>query len=351
MRVFVREIGVHAVNVLITGGSGYIGRFCARELVAAGGRVVALDRRPAPPLGDASATVSLTGDVADRPLVERLLRDHDIDVVLHLAAEKSVADSMTAPGPHLLANVAGSLHLLEGMRAQGVRRLVFSSSAAVYGSPRRVPVDERAAIAPDNPYGAGKAMVEQALHWYAVAHGFDVVSLRYFNAAGAAADGSLGEDASAATNLVPRVMQALAGLDGPVPIYGTDYPTPDGTAIRDYVHVEDLARAHRAAVELVARERGERVFNLGTGRGHSVRQVLAAAGRAAGRAVPCVEAPRRPGDPAAVWADASSAERELGWRAERDLDDIVRTAWRWQVGAAVSAGPVRAAPASAGPAR
>jgi UDP-glucose-4-epimerase GalE len=237
---------------------------------------------------------------------------------------------MAAPGPHLLRNVGGSLVLLEAMRARGVHRMVFSSSAAVYGTPRRVPVDERAALTPDNPYGAGKVMVEQALHWYATCHGFATVSLRYFNAAGAAADGSLGEGGPEATNLIPRVMRALAGVAEPVSIYGTDYPTPDGTAVRDYVHVEDLARAHVRAVERVREVSGEHVYNLGTGQGVSVRQVLEAAHRASGRPVPHVDAERRPGDPPAVWADASAAARDLRWRSEQDIDDIVRSAWRWQ---------------------
>ena len=318
-----------ALNVLITGGAGYVGRFCIRELVAAGHDVVVLDARP---LADraTAAVASITGEIGDAELVDGVLRDHRVDVVLHLAAEKSVEASMAAPGPHLLRNVGGSLVLLEAMRARGVRRIVFSSSAAVYGTPRRVPVDEGAALVPDNPYGAGKVMVEQALQWYARCHGFGTISLRYFNAAGASVDGSLGEGGPEATNLIPRVMRALAGSAEPVSIYGTDYPTPDGTAVRDYVHVEDLARAHVRAVERVGEASMAHVYNLGTGHGVSVRQVLEAAERASGKTVPHVEAARRPGDPPAVWADASAAARDLGWRAERNLDDIVRSAWLWQ---------------------
>ena len=293
-----------------------------------GHRVVTLDRR-----SDDAATAgatSITGDIADGPLVDRVLRDHEIEVVLHLAAEKSVEASMAAPGRHLLHNVAGSLTLLEAMLARGVRRMVFSSSAAVYGTPRSVPVDEQAQIVPDNPYGAGKAMVEAALHWYAVCHGFETVSLRYFNAAGAAADGSIGDEAREPTNLLPRVMRAIAGIDAAVSIYGTDYPTPDGTAIRDYVHVEDLARAHAQAVTLVCESPGERVYNLGTGEGVSVAQLLDTAERVIGLPVPRITAPRRPGDPAAVWADPRAAARDLGWRAERSLEDIISSAWEWQ---------------------
>lgn len=317
------------LNVLITGGAGYIGRFCIRELVAEGHDVVVLDRRRVEPDG-LPPVDALVGDIAHAATVRRVLRDHAVDVVLHLAAEKSVEASMSAPGVHLLRNVGASLVLLEAMRTAGVARMVFSSSAAVYGNPGRVPVDENAALAPANPYGAGKVMVEQALHWYAVCHGLQSVSLRYFNAAGAASDGSLGEDGREATNLIPRVMRALAREAPPVSIYGTDYPTPDGTAIRDYVHVEDLARAHVAALGFVGRTTGARVFNLGTGRGYSVRQVLDAAERASGRRVPHVEAERRPGDPPAVWADATAAGRELGWRPVHDLDEIVASAWLWQ---------------------
>lgn len=318
-----------SLNVLITGGAGYIGRFCVRELVAAGYRVVVLDRRPVH--GDAPAGVaSIIGDIGNAQLVEDALTEHGIDVVLHLAAEKSVEESMSAPGRHLIANVGGSLALLEAMRSRDVRRIVFSSSAAVYGTPRQVPVGEDAVLAPDNPYGAGKVMVEQALHWYGAAHGFRSVSLRYFNAGGATDDGSLGDDAAQPTNLIPRVMRALARVDPPVPVYGTDYPTPDGTAVRDYVHVEDLARAHVRAVERVSDGEPDRAFNLGTGAGISVAQVLAATKHVTGMDVPHVMAPRRSGDPAAVWADPSAAARELGWRAERTLEDIIRSAWLWQ---------------------
>ncbi|CAN5764264.1 UDP-glucose 4-epimerase GalE [soil metagenome] len=323
--------------VLITGGAGYVGRFCVRHLLAAGYGVVTLDRQAA---AVDPRVQSAVGDIADGPLVERLLEEHAVQVVLHLAADKSVAESMTAPGPHLRNNVCGSLALLEAMLARGVKKIVFSSSAAVYGTPERLPVGEQARLAPDNPYGASKVMVEQALHWYHVSHGFDAVSLRYFNAAGAADDGSLGEDGAEASNLVPRVMQALAGLSEPLPVFGTDFATADGTAVRDYIHVEDLAAAHVRALELVTAGSGEWVFNLGTGRGHSVREVLLAAERASGRPVPHRDAPRRSGDPAQVWADAGAAERVLGWRAQRGLDDIVRSAWLWQVGQAVGDGRV-----------
>lgn len=325
------------LSVLVTGGAGYIGRFCVRRLLEAGHDVVVLDRRAlvAPDGGwpaEKGSLVAVEGDIADAPLVRSLLQRHRAGVVLHLAAAKSVAESMAEPGPHLLNNVSGSLVLLEAMRAAGVSRMVFSSSAAVYGTPDALPVPEDAPLRPENPYGAGKVMVEQALHWYTECHGFDSVSLRYFNAAGGALDGSMGEDSREAHNLVPRVMRALSvasGADGALEIYGTDFPTPDGTAVRDYVHVEDLAAAHVLAVGHVLERGGESVFNLGTGRGNSVREVIAAAERASGRPVPHTEAPRRPGDPAAVWADVRAAAEVLGWRAELDLDDIMASAWLW----------------------
>lgn len=314
----------------MTGGLGYIGRFCVRSLRDAGWDVVAVDRRP-PEAGPALETPTITADVADSDRIEAVLRAHHVDVVLHLAGDKSVAESMTRPGPLLRNNVGGALGLLEAMVAAGVKRLVFSSSAAVYGTPERLPIDEAAPLRPENPYGASKAMIEDTLRWYAACHQVDSLSLRYFNAAGAATDGSLGEDPGRAVNLVPRVMDALAGRSGPLQVFGTDFPTPDGTAIRDYVHVEDIAAGHLRAIEHVLRTRGADAINIGTGRGWSVREVLAAAGAATGRPVPFEEAPRRRGDPAAVWADTAKAVQVLGWSAARSLDDIMRTAWEWEM--------------------
>ena len=311
----------------MTGGNGYIGRFCVHQLRSAGHSVTVLDRTVAARTNNALGSVR--GDIADQQLVVRLLHEQGIETVLHLAADKSVEESMQLPGPHLRNNVAGSLTLLEAMRIAGVRRIVFSSSAAVYGVPSQLPVTEDTPLLPVNPYGAGKAMVEQILHWYHVCHGFVAISLRYFNAAGAAPDGSMGEDWTGAANLVPRVMKALLGASDALPVYGTDFPTPDGTAIRDYVHVEDLAEAHVRALELVMENEGDWAVNLGAGQGHSVREVIDAAERASGRVVPAFDAPRRPGDPPAIWADTSHARRLLDWRAERDLDEIVRTAWLW----------------------
>jgi len=316
------------VRVLVTGGAGYIGQFCVRRLLESGHAVTILDRRPVPP-GLRGNAAAIRGELSDEAMVERVLRDGQIEAVLHLAGDKSVADAMVQPGPHLRNNVCGTISLLEAMRRARVTRIVFSSSAAVYGTPEKLPVTEDALLRPENPYGSSKVMIEQILLWYHVCHELDSVSLRYFNAAGAADDCSIGEDPAAAPNLVPRVMEALIDRADPLQVFGTDFPTFDGTAIRDYVHVEDLARAHVLALAHLASRRGTEVLNLGTGKGSSVLEVIRAAEAAAGRPVPFQLAPRRNGDPAAVWADTTKANEILGWRAERDLDDIVRTAWAW----------------------
>lgn len=317
------------MNVLVTGGAGYIGSFCVAELVRAGHHPVVLDRRPVTALLP-SGVPTVLADIRDREAVERAIRDHEVLAVLHLAAEKSVADAMHAPGPHLENNLGGSLSLFEAMRITGVTKVVFSSSAAVYGTPTSLPIREDAPLMPENPYGAAKAMVEEVLRWYHQGHGFDSVSLRYFNAAGAADDGSMGEDWTDAPNLIPRVMSAAYGVSGPVEVFGTDHPTPDGTAIRDYIHVIDLARAHVLALDVLSGRGGAQAVNLGTGRGSSVREVLDAASAACGRPVPHDEVERRPGDPSVSYAATSEAERLLGWRAQRDLADIMRTEIRWR---------------------
>jgi UDP-glucose-4-epimerase GalE len=207
--------------------------------------------------------------------------------------------------------------------------VVFSSSCAVYGTPETLPVDETQPVRPESPYGESKALVERMLHWYGVCHGLDWVSLRYFNAAGAAVDGSAGEDWSVTVNLIPLAMKALLGRIPELQIFGTDYPTADGTAMRDYIHVDDLAHAHLCALEYLAVGGTSDVFNLGTGNGSTVRQVLAAVEKAAGRPVPAIDAPRRAGDPVALYADNTKARKILGWVPRHDLEDIVTSAWTW----------------------
>jgi UDP-glucose-4-epimerase GalE len=271
----------------------------------------------------------VVGDVADAELVADVIERYRIDSVVHFAAYKAAGESFENPGRYFANNVAGTAALLEAAYRGGVRRFVFSSSCSVYGTPAEVPVSEKAPISPESPYGETKALVERMLHWYDRCLGLRSVSLRYFNAAGAAMDGSLGEDWTVTTNLVPVAMKALLGQSPPLRVFGTDYPTPDGTAIRDYIHVDDLADAHLRSLDYLARGGDSAAVNLGTGIGSSVREVLAAAEKAAGRPVPSADAPRRPGDPTALWADNTRARELLGWEARYGLDEIVTSAWQW----------------------
>ena len=317
------------MRILITGGAGYIGSLTARHFADAGHEPVVLDdlrsgHRAA--VGDLPLVV---GDVRDVDLVSRTIERERIDAVIHFAALKSVEDSVSDPGAYFDDNVGGTLGVLRAMARTGVRRIVFSSSCAVYGMPGSLPVTETSPIQPMNPYGETKAMSERLLPWFEASYGIRSAALRYFNAAGAAEDGSAGEDWTGAQNLIPVVLRTAAGRQPLVRIFGTDHPTPDGTAIRDYIHVLDLAEAHRCALETIDREDASLTVNVGTGVGASVREVLDAARRITGREIPAEEAPRRAGDPPAIWADTTLAGDRLGWRATRSLDDIVRSAWSW----------------------
>ena len=316
------------MRVLVTGGAGYVGSHTTRVLATAGHEVVVLDTLEHGYRAAIPGIDLVVGSVADGPLVERLLTERRVEAVLHFAALKVVEESVAEPGRYLAANVGGSLALLAAMERAGVRRFVFSSTCAVYGQPDRAPIDETAPTHPENPYGVSKLLVEQALPWFA-ATGLRSVSLRYFNAAGAEADGSHGEDWAGAANLVPVAIRAAMGLGPVLRVFGTDYPTPDGTAIRDYVHVLDLADAHIRALDHLARDGDPATINLGTGQGASVRDVINAVERAVGRPVPVVESARRVGDPAMVWADPSRAAGLLDWRARHGLEDIVASAVRW----------------------
>jgi UDP-glucose-4-epimerase GalE len=251
---------------------------------------------------------------------------------MHFAAYAYVGESVTDPALYYANNLGGSLALLEAMREVGVDKIVFSSTCATYGTPAQVPIRETMPQLPVNPYGETKLAIERALHWYGEAYGLRSVSLRYFNAAGADPDGEVGERHEPETHLVPLVLEAALGDRPQIDIYGTDYPTPDGTAIRDYIHVQDLAEAHLRALEHLRAGRQSAALNLGTGRGHSVREVIRTAEAVSGKSIPCRETARRPGDPPALVADPSLAAELLGWRAEvSDLDTIVRTALAWHV--------------------
>ena len=317
------------MTILVTGGAGYIGSHTVRLLRSLRYPVVVIDTLER---GRESALLEAPferGNIADEAFVERVVREHGVTDIIHFAAYKSAGESMDKPGMYWQNNVQGTVHLVEAAMRAGVQRLVFSSSAAVYGTPAEVPVDETAPLAPENVYAETKAVMEKVIEWYGLTHGLHWASLRYFNAAGAADDGSLGEDWSITTNLIPLVMKAALGAGPPVRVLGDDYPTPDGTGVRDYVHVEDLAAAHVAALDHLRRGGANLTVNLGTGRGSSVLEVLRATERVHGAPVPHEIVARRPGDPAIVCADSSRAERELNWKAVRGLDQIIESAYRW----------------------
>ncbi len=317
------------MTILVTGGAGYIGSLTARLLAERGREVVLLDSLERGCRAAARDLPLVVGDVADPSTVRAVVDEHRVDALVHFAAYKAAGESMEQPGRYFRNNVGATAALLESAAGAGVERVVFSSSAAVYGTPDALPVTEAAPLRPESPYGESKALVEAMLGWLDRLGGLRSVSLRYFNAAGAWPDGSLGEDWTLTTNLVPVVMKALLGRRPPLQVFGSDYPTPDGTAIRDYVHVVDLAEAHLAALCHLESGGASAAVNLGTGVGSSVREVLDAAERASGRPVPHELAPRRPGDPVAVYADNRLAAELLGWKPRLGLDDIVASAWAW----------------------
>ena len=317
------------MTVLVTGGAGYIGSHTVKALRALGRDVVVLDTMEYGHRGAIGDTPLVVGDIADEALVESTCREHGVDAVVHFAAYKAVGESMEQPGRYWQNNVAGTAHLVEATKRAGVRHIVFSSSCSVYGTPATAPVTEDAPIQPESVYAQTKAMVETMLRWYERTDGITSVSLRYFNAAGAAADGTIGEDWSRSQNLIPLVMKATLGVAPRVSVFGDDYATPDGTCIRDYIHVDDLADAHVKALDHLARGGSTVEVNVGTGIGSSVLEVIRATERISGRTVPYEVVGRRPGDPVAVFADPRTSEEILGWRATQGLDEIITSAWEW----------------------
>jgi UDP-glucose 4-epimerase len=315
------------MNCLVTGGAGYIGSIVAGRLLRAGHTVTVLDNldrghRDAVP--EQARFVQL--DLADQRALDALLAESSFDAVLHFAAFIEAGESMKQPERFFRNNSANTLNLLQSMLAHGVDRFVFSSTAALYGDPERVPVLENAALRPTNAYGESKLIVERMLAWLHRIHRFRYTSLRYFNAAGAA-DGR-GERHQPESHLIPRILDVAAGRADSITVFGTDYPTPDGTCVRDYIHVADLASAHLLALEAL----GERplVYNLGNGRGFSIREVVEAARRVTGHPIPVVERDRRQGDPATLIASAELIQRELGWHPRyTTLEEIIASAWEW----------------------
>jgi UDP-glucose 4-epimerase len=317
------------MRILIVGGAGYIGSHAVRALLGAGHDVRVFDNLV---YGHAEAVpegLLVRGDLADRDALERALKDQRSEAVMHFAAYASVPESVSDPARYYRNNLIGTLNLLDAMRAAGVGRIVFSSTCAVYGVPGSVPIHEDCPTKPINPYGFTKRAMEVALGDYASAYGLGFTVLRYFNACGAAADGTIGEHHKPETHLIPIALQVALGQRQSISIFGTDYPTPDGTCIRDYIHVDDLADAHIRALLRLELGKGM-VYNVGTGKGMSVRQVVEAARRVTGRAIPVLEQPRRAGDPPELVAEGNAIRRDLGWSPRyTEIEAIVETAWKW----------------------
>jgi UDP-glucose 4-epimerase len=317
------------MNILVVGGAGYIGSHAVRHLLASGHETWVLDNLSLGHRKSVPTDRLIEAEAADRTVVEQVLRRHRIEAVMHFAAFALVGESVTDPAKYWHNNVIATLQLLEAMRACDVKKFVFSSTTATYGQPEIVPIAETTVQQPINPYGRTKLVVEQALADYAHAYGLGYAALRYFNAAGAAGDGSIGEDHTPESHLIPIVLQVALGQRSQITVFGDDYPTPDGTCIRDYIHVDDLAKAHLKALERLPAGDGLKL-NLGTGQGYSVRQVIEACRQVTGHPIPTVIGPRRPGDPAELVADSRLAQQILDWQPKyRDIQSIVATAWRW----------------------
>ena len=321
------------MKVLVTGGAGYIGSHVARELVERKHDVIILDSLE---LGDRAlaertgASRLVVGNVADADIVGAIFAEEKLDAVMHFAAYKAPGESVEKPAKYFHNNVTGTMALLVMMRKHGVNRFIFSSTSAIFGQPEVIPVTEtNNPFNPESPYGESKLMVEKILKWYDHAYGLKSICLRYFNAAGASLDGQLGEDWTMTLNLIPLVMKVALGKSPAVKVFGSDYPTRDGTCIRDYIHVVDLARAHVMALEFLTSHNESAAYNLGTGQGSTVNEVIEAAKRISGNDFPVEYVGRRPGDPAALWADSSKARAELGWSNQYDLDTIIQTAYNW----------------------
>lgn len=318
------------MNVLVTGGAGYIGSHAVRVLERAGHLVWVYDDLSRGHRHALSSERFVYGSLHERAKLVEALSRHQIQAVMHFAAFALVGESVENPALYYENNTLGSLHLLEAMRAAKVKRIVFSSTCATYGEPANgAAISEDTPQKPINPYGFSKLAVERMLDDYAAAYGFGFAALRYFNAAGAAENGEIGEDHTPESHLIPLVLQVALGQRPHVTIHGEDYPTPDGSCIRDYIHVDDLAVAHQLALEQIELGRGLKL-NLGTGRGYSVKEVIAACRKETGHAIPAVVGPRRPGDPPILVADASRAARTLGWKPQHAaLQSIIASAWRW----------------------
>jgi len=318
------------MRVLVTGGAGYIGSHAAKALAKAGHEPLVLDNLSAGHRWAVKWGPLFEWDLSEAERLPQLLKNERVEAVMHFAASLLVGESVQLPRKYYWNNVVNTLHLLDAMQEVGVKNIVFSSSAATYGDPHQVPIPEDHPKEPVNPYGETKLAMERALQWYGNAYDLKWMALRYFNAAGADIDGELGENHDPEAHLLPLTIKAALGQRPNVEIYGTDYPTPDGTAIRDYIHVTDLGDAHVRALEHLAAGGQSRALNLGTGHGYSVREVIDAVGKVSSKQVPFREAPRRAGDPPVLVADARHAGTVLGWKPQySNLETIIRNAWNW----------------------
>ncbi|MFN9510774.1 MAG: UDP-glucose 4-epimerase GalE [Planctomycetota bacterium] len=319
------------MRVLVVGGAGYIGSHTVKLLNETEHEVWVYDNLSMGHRQSVRSDQLIVGDLFDRQSLERVLEEKRIEAVMHFAAFAYVGESVQDPAKYYQNNIVATLGLFESMRRCGVKKFVFSSTTATYGQPEKIPIAEDTLQLPINPYGFTKLVIERALKDYAHAYGFAGASLRYFNASGAAADGSIGEDHTPETHLIPLVLQVALGQRDSIQVFGSDYPTPDGTCIRDYIHVEDLATAHLAALEKLQSSKVLEV-NLGTGVGNSVLEVINACRKASGHPIPTVMCPRRAGDPAELVAECSLAKQVLGWEPRyRQIDQIVQTAWNWHL--------------------
>ena len=316
-------------TILVAGGAGYIGSHMVALLKREGYEVLVADNLCTGHAEAVSGAKLLVGDVRDREFMERVFSEHTIDGVINFAAFSLVGESVSDPLKYYGNNVAGAQVLLETMVRHGVKNIVFSSTAATYGEPEKQPIEEGDRTEPTNPYGASKLAIEGMLKWCAKAYGIRYAALRYFNAAGADTEAGIGEDHSPESHLIPIVLQVALGKREKVGIFGDDYPTADGTCVRDYIHVRDLAKAHLLSLEYLEKGGESGAFNLGSGRGYSVKEIIETARRVTGHPIPAVVEPRRAGDPGVLIASNAKAKAVLGWQPERSLEEIVADAWTW----------------------
>jgi UDP-glucose 4-epimerase len=321
-------------TILVSGGAGYIGSHTVQALIERGSKVVVLDSLVTGHRGAVSKdAIFHEGDISDIELIGRIVKEYQVDAVIHFAARSLVGESMSKPDLYFYENTAKTNIFIAALLSQGVNKIVFSSTAATYGLPEEIPMPEASKTEPINPYGASKLMIEQSMYWMEKAYGLKWIALRYFNAAGASFDGSIGEDHATETHLIPLVLKTALGQRPAISVFGTDYNTPDGTCIRDYIHVVDLAEAHILALEALEKGMESGAYNVGTGKGYSVREVIEMAKKVTGLEIPVIDAPRREGDPDVLVAKVQRIENKLGWTARHsDLETIVSSAWQWHKG-------------------